>query len=596
MHIGRPALFALSISAICCGPVLAQHTMVMHSHQQATQSVCSKAWADPIVLFPPAQTGNISHPVTTKDRDAQAYFNQGLAFYYGFDTISAMRSFHQATLKDSSLAMGYWGVALAAGGDLNIPINDPCMKLAIAQSKLAIEKRGSASAAEQLYIDAISKRYGTDSSAAPVDRAPQQLAVPYMLAMRDAYDKLFTRAAKPDPDVDALYVVSLMNLRPWLWWTTSGVPSNEIKLAIDALEAGLKNPAFSHHLGLNHFYVHAMEEAPIPIATRAIHAANVLMNEAPERIPHLRHMPAHIYLLAGDWANVVKANQRAVEADEWWVPPCRKSVDDADCNALLVGHYMSHDMLFLGVGYSNQGLWNNTRDLAERTEANASAFIASQPGLEHYLTTRVMMAVRLGQWDYLSFIAPPQQPMPDPHSAKYCEDLKLKLASAIWYFGRTLIDAQRGQFTGNDLFAFNQSTACATSANAGWGNNDAASILAVVHWRLLSRIALKQGNQPQAVEFARLAVEMEDLLSYDEPPGWYAYSRDTLGASLMLAGDPKQALEVFDKNLTEHPNDSLALFGRWRALAQLGSHDAAYAEHQFRLQWRGDADPRLDDM
>lgn len=596
MRLVCRVFLTFSSLALGCSFVLAQHTMVMHSHQQGTESICSKGWDAPIPLFSTEQTGKWSHPVTTNSIHAQAYFDQALAFYYGFDTISAMRSFHQATVKDPLLAMGYWGVALAAGGDLNIPVNDPCMTLAIKQSELALKNQGNASADEKLYIDAISKRYGTDSTGTPVDRDPQQLSVPYMLAMRNVYDKLFTHAARPDPDADALYVVSLMNLRPWLWWTTSGTASNEIQLAIAALESGLKNPAFSHHLGLNHFYVHAMEEAPISTAIRARAAANLLMNEAPERLPHLRHMPAHIYLLAGDWENVVKANQRAVEADQWWVPPCRKSMDAPDCNPLLVGHYMSHDMLFLGVGYSNQGLWNDTRDLAERTEANAYAFIDSQHGLEHYLTTRAMMAIHFGQWDYLASIPPPQSSMPDPHSETFCTDLKLKLASAIWYFGRTMVDAERGQSTVNDLFAFNRAATCATAANVGWGNNGASSILAVVHWRLLSRIALKQGSQAQAIEFARLAAEMEDLLDYDEPPGWYEHSRNTLGGALILAGDPKQALTVFNENLTKHPNDSLSLFGKWQALVRLKSSDAPYAEHLFRKQWRGTVDPRLDDM
>lgn len=64
---------------------------------------------------------------------------------------------------------------------------------------------------EQLYIQALSQRYATTSS------DTQQRGIYYMLAMKSVYEKLGTQ----DPDAGALYAYSLMNLRPWLWWTIS---------------------------------------------------------------------------------------------------------------------------------------------------------------------------------------------------------------------------------------------------------------------------------------------------------------------------------------------------------------------------------------
>ena len=597
MRLWQTTTFICCLMMSCCAFVRAQHTMVMHSHE-GIESDCKSRWADNIDLFPASLIGTLNHKVSTNVPQAQQYFNQGLTFYYGFDTVSAMRSFHMATQLDPGLAMGYWGVALAAGGDLNIPIDDPCMILAVAQTKLAVQYQSGSSAAEQQYIDAIGKRYGLDESAAPAHRDPAQLSVPYMLAMRDAYNKLFLQAKDPDPDVAALYVVSLMNLRPWLWWTTSGQKSNEIDLAIQVLENALRDPRFAHHLGLNHFYIHAMEEGPQEAAVKALPSANWLMAEAPERTPHLRHMPAHTFLRAGDWRGVVDANQRAVAADQWWAAQCNGANDASVCNSLLVGHYMSHDMLFLSVGYSNQGRWDDTRTMAEMMEKNAGRFIVGQPGLEHYLTTRTMMAIRFGQWDYLASISPPQSPMPDPHSDSFCRDLKFKLASAVWYAGQTMIDAQKGQPTNEHLYAYNMASDCAVGSNVGWGNNSAGAILAIVHWRVLSRIALRRGGTEQAVEFARLAVEMEDLLNYDEPPGWYVYSRPTLGAALMLNGQPKVALDAFTDNLKLHPNDSLSLFGAWQALKVLGLPvEAEKAHKEFLQQWlRPDQLPSLENM
>jgi tetratricopeptide (TPR) repeat protein len=288
---------------------------------------------------------------------------------------------------------------------------------------------------------------------------------------------------------------------------------------------------------------------------------------------------------------------------------------------LLVGHYRSHDLLFLGVGYSNFGLWDEVHQTADAVEDNAKRFIVQQPGLEHYLTTRVMMYTHFGKWKDVAALPPPQ-PLPDPHdpdAVGYCKKLTFKLATAMYYFGQTMVDAEAfplasryaafGTADGRnvlleahdkkiveDLFAFNQASSCVADADVGWGNNTAASILTVIHWRLLSRIALRQGAPQEAIENARQAVQMEDLLNYDEPPGWYVYSRETLGAALLLPGDAKAALAVFDKNLEDHPKNSRALFGRWQALLKLGSPDAGPAEKQFRLQWTGKELPELRNM
>ena len=573
-------------------PVLAQHTMAMHTAANSVSSDCTTGWSKPIQRFSRAEIGNLSHPTSTGNLAAQEYFNQGLMFYYGFDTVSAMQSFHMASVLDTTFAMSYWGVALAAGGDLNIPINDPCMALAISQARIASANLGTASKAEAFYIEAIRARYGLSSSPTPVDRDPAQLSVPYMLAMRKTYQALFLGPTR-DPDAAALYAVSLMDLRPWLWWTTSGEPSAEITAALSVLRAGLGDPAFSHHIGLNHFYIHAMEEAPVSLAVTALPSAKMLMDLAPPRTPHLRHMPAHILLLSGQWSGVVQANTDAVAADQFWVDQCASK---SYCNELLVGHYRSHDLLFLGVGLSNQGVWVKVRQAAEDTENNANKYIKSQPGLEHYLTTRAIMATHFAEWEYVRAIPRPSKSV-DPRLANYCSVLaepeQKPLALAMWYFAQTMADAATSAPVDEHLFAFNETAACATG---GWGNNSASVILAVVHWRLLARIAESQHQPEESIEFARLAVQTEDLLNYDEPPGWYLSSRESLGAALFRSGYYAAAQTVFEADLRKHRNSSRSLYGRWQSLAKQGSPLAKQAQRDFSAQWLDPSPPNLDEM
>ena len=76
--------------------------------------------------------GSVHHPVSTTSPLAQKYFDQGLAFTYGFNHDAAERSFEEAARIDPKLAMASWGVALVLGPNYNLP-GDP------ARSKKAYE-------------------------------------------------------------------------------------------------------------------------------------------------------------------------------------------------------------------------------------------------------------------------------------------------------------------------------------------------------------------------------------------------------------------------------------------------------------------------
>ena len=68
--------------------------------------------------------GSVHHPVTTASPLAQMYFDQGLAFTYGFNHDEAERSFEQAAQIDPKIAIAYWGIALVLGPNYNLP-GDP---------------------------------------------------------------------------------------------------------------------------------------------------------------------------------------------------------------------------------------------------------------------------------------------------------------------------------------------------------------------------------------------------------------------------------------------------------------------------------------
>jgi hypothetical protein len=93
-----------------------------------------------------------------------------------------------------------------------------------------------------------------------------------------------------------------------------------------------------------------------------------------------------------------------------------------------------------------------------------------------------------------------------------------------------------------------------------------------------------------------LAVETEDLLDYDEPPGWYLSSRETYGSSLFLNRKYTTAELAFREDLKRHPNDSRSLFGLWQTLVEMHSTEAPGVKERFERNWKSSVLPKMQDM
>jgi len=75
--------------------------------------------AKPITMM--TGLGDLHHPVSTKNAQAQEFFDQGLRLIYAFNHDEAARSFQKAAELDPKLAIAYWGIAEAVGPNYNDP-------------------------------------------------------------------------------------------------------------------------------------------------------------------------------------------------------------------------------------------------------------------------------------------------------------------------------------------------------------------------------------------------------------------------------------------------------------------------------------------
>src|SRR6266481_7794905 len=109
--------------------------------------------------------GSLHHPTSTKNPEAQRFFDQGFRMIYGFNHEEAVRSFKRAAELDPQMAMAWWGVAYALGPNINLDVDPDREKSAYEAVQKAQALATGAPGDERDYIAALSKRYSNDSKA-----------------------------------------------------------------------------------------------------------------------------------------------------------------------------------------------------------------------------------------------------------------------------------------------------------------------------------------------------------------------------------------------------------------------------------------------
>ncbi|HSQ00103.1 MAG TPA: hypothetical protein VL049_23000, partial [Candidatus Dormibacteraeota bacterium] len=485
---------------------------------------------------------------------AQAYFDQGLRLIYAFNHDEAVRAFAEAARRDPTCAMAYWGEALAMGPNINLPLDPERAATAYAALREAERLAPQASAEEQAYIAALAKRYGADPDA---DR------VALDRAYADAMGALV--AAYPDdPDASVLYAEALMDLHPWDLWTLDGQPRVETPVILATLEGVMaKTP---NHPGANHYYIHAVEASPHP--ERALASAERLHGLVPGA-GHLVHMPAHIYMRTGRYAEASDANARAAAVDEAYIAAQHPE-------GVYPMMYYPHNLHFFWASATMEGRSAEAIRAAQAVAAHVSLEMAHEmPMVEYYMPTPYFALVRFGRWqEMLAEPAPPAD---------------LQYDTAMWHYGRGIAEAATGRYPDAtaDLAAI-KALADQIPADRIVGDNQrAGALLHLASLSLGGEIAARQGDCETAIGKLEESVSVQDGLPYMEPPPWYMPQRQALGATLLGCGRAYAAEQLFREDLRRNPNNGWSLLGLAQSLRAEGDQKgAAQAEAQFRAAWQ----------
>ena len=504
--------------------------------------------------------GNHRHPITTKSKLAQRYFDQGFTLCFNFNHAEAIRSFTAAATIDPDCAMAWWGVAFAYGPNINMPMLPPAVPKAWEALQKAVALRDKASAKERDYIDALAKRYVAE---AVTNRAHLDQA--FADGMREVAQKY-----PDDLDAQTLFAEALMDTSPWNYWQPDLTPKPNAKEALAVIESVLKR--VKHHPGADHLYIHLTEAGPNP--EKAERSADRLGGFAPGA-GHLVHMPSHTYVRVGRYHDATRANEKASLSDESYLSQCKQQ-------GMYPGGYYPHNVHFLWFATDLEGRSADSIKAAKKVSAYTTDLRcgAMEGPRQRYL--HLLAYARFGKWDEILADRDP--------GADYPFD------QAMWHYTRGLAFAAKNRAgeAAKEYTKFVELEKNEKVIAMDTPYFPGTKILAIADKVLAGKVAWAQGKHIDAIQQLREGAKLQDAMPYMEPPYWYYPVRESLGAALLSSGKPADAETEFREVLKHFPASGRALYGVEASLRQQGKDDdAKKAQRDFRKAWKR-ADVEID--
>jgi tetratricopeptide (TPR) repeat protein len=260
-----------------------------------------------------------TRPISTRSAEAQRWFDLGLNWCFGFNHEEGVACFENALAADPQCVMAHWGVAYGLGPFYNLAWRELGEREAAAAIAGACDHlrqaralAAQASALENRLVQALASRFQKPHPVSPeeYDRWDDDYAAEMRRMYYDYPD---------DGDVMALFAEALITRTPRrLWDVKTGRPASGSDV-IEAIAVCEQSMALAdaagqpQHPAIAHILIHAMEMSNEP--ERAMAAAETLATLCPDA-GHMNHMPAHIYVLCGEYEKARVVSDKAIAADD----------------------------------------------------------------------------------------------------------------------------------------------------------------------------------------------------------------------------------------------------------------------------------------
>ena len=485
-------------------------------------------YTEPIEIFKTG-LGSFSRPISSTNKEAQAFFDQGFQMMYAFAKPEAVRSFRESWKRDPNCAICYWGEAWAWGSYLNSPMNATEAPHAYAAAQKAVSLKDRATPKERALIEAMAIRYVEKFDAAK--RRDQDRAY------ADAMEKVAAQYSD-DLDIVTLYADALFLLEPRRG--TRDVKDPNVQRLHQVLESVLSRNV--KHPGACHLYVHATESTVVP--GRAEACAEFLGNSIPGA-SHINHMPSHTWNEVGRWGDSVRANLAA------WHSDLKAAIGEGF--AIYPEHNLH--MLLYAASYDGQGA------IAVR----AAKDFAKLTGDTFH---EVLTLIRFGRFDEVLQVT--NRP-------------RAEVSGSLWDFAQGYAHLKQGNADFAGVYLARVKKAADTS-KAAFRFHSAKDLLGIAAGILEGEMQRMAGDLDAAIASFQRAATIQEGLAYDEPEPLPFHAYHWLGAALLEAKRFDEAEKAYRAELKDHPHNGWSLVGLQQALRAKGAPSAG-VDADFAASW-----------
>lgn len=479
--------------------------------------------------------------------DASARFDRGLALLHNFWYERALTEFQAVIEKHPDCAIAYWGAAMTYNHPLWAPptatdVKDALAVLARAQRATTRNDR------EAKYLAAATTLYG-DGDPAKKDVRDA--------AYRDAMRAIL--AAYPDDETKLFTSLAIQSVR--------GL-TDEGRLEAAALAEAVHEHQ-PQHPGALHYLIHAYDSDAL--AERGLPAARAYAASAPA-VPHVLHMPSHIFLRLGLWDEARDSNIASWKASEDAVRAAGEPQSARQFHNLQFGQYAA-------------------LQLGRYAEAKQQAEIALDQYEENLRTIARggLSADDVNELRYLDFEAVGMAGAYMMSSGDYSLVPRLPAAPSTPF-----VDVMEQQLRAMAAVARNDAAAMAASETAARAlladppkRNLVALVAPVAANETLAAIAHARHDDAAAFRAMDAAVAAEDAQPRHLQPTMPAIpAHELYGRLLLEAGNYDAAAAQFALALKLFPNRALATLGAARASRAAGDRaSAARYAAAFTAMW-----------
>jgi tetratricopeptide (TPR) repeat protein len=496
------------------------------------------------------RVGKVSFPVSCRP-DQQEKFERAVAILHSFWYEESERLFREIVEADPSCAMALWGVAMSLYHPIWQP-PDPASLKRGAEAVAQATKIGARTERERDYVAAIGRFYADSDT-----RDHETRANDYMEAMAGLATKYPT-----DSEAAVFYALALLG---------TAAPTDQSythqKIAGAILERIFETQP--GHPGVAHYIIHSYDNAVM--APRAIVAARHYSRIAP-LIPHVQHMPSHIFTRLGLWEDSVQSNLASAQASKLYEE--RSQPGEVYYEYLHALDYLEYAYLQLGQFAKAAEVVKDAASIAKvKPEAFQAAFA--------FATIPARFALEQRRWADAARLEFRSAGIPLE---------RFTIAHAEFCFGRGLGAARSGQLelARTDLGNLRALHARMVAARDPWATQVEAESLGVAAW-----LAHAEGQQAQAEKLLRQAADLEDgAEKHPVTPGELLPAREMLGELLLELKRPQDALKEYVVSLRISPNRMNGYLGAARAAIAAGDEKSARIYYERLLDLARHADPR----